>query len=166
LPFPDESVEICVTSSVFEHAELFWVLFLEILRILKPDGLLYLNAPSNGSFHRYPADCWRFYPDSGKALVTWARRNGFDPLLLESYVSRQVSEDWNDFVAVFVKEASCSAVYPRRILDSHAFVFNARVHGTEGLLHPSDLTEDQLRLEAFRKDGFEYLRIPTGGSPA
>ena len=32
------------------------------------DWLFYLNAPSNGEFHRYPVDCWRFYPDAGGAL--------------------------------------------------------------------------------------------------
>lgn len=82
LPFPDESVDCIVSSSVFEHSEMFWILFLEILRVLKPDGLFYLNVPANGAFHQHPVDCWRFYPDSGKALVTWARRNGYSPCTL------------------------------------------------------------------------------------
>jgi SAM-dependent methyltransferase len=69
LPFESESVDIVVSSSCFEHSELFWVLFLEIMRVLKAPGLFYLNVPSNGPFHRHPVDCWRFYPDSGDALV-------------------------------------------------------------------------------------------------
>src|SRR5690348_10574351 len=56
LPFADASAECVVSSSCFEHSEMFWVLFLEILRILKPEGLLYLNVPSNGMVHRHPVD--------------------------------------------------------------------------------------------------------------
>jgi SAM-dependent methyltransferase len=62
LPFENESFDACVSSSVFEHSEMFWLVFLEVLPVLRPDGLLYLNLPSIGGFHRYPVDCWRFYP--------------------------------------------------------------------------------------------------------
>ena len=82
LPLEDESVDVVVSSSCFEHSEMFWLVFIEILRVLKPHGLFYLNAPSNGVYHRHPVDCWRFYPDSGKALVTWARRSGISAVLL------------------------------------------------------------------------------------
>jgi hypothetical protein len=84
-----------------EHSEMFWVVFLEMMRVLEPASLLYMNGPSNSSFHRYPVDCWRFYPDTGGALVTWARRSNINALLLESYVSLQQDGGWNDFVGVF-----------------------------------------------------------------
>ena len=86
LPFEDASIDVCVSSSCFEHSEFFWLVFLEIMRVLKPPGLFYLNSPSNGFFHRYPVDCWRFYPDSGVALQNWARRNCYPVELLESFV--------------------------------------------------------------------------------
>lgn len=57
LPFESESADIVKASSVFEHSKMFWVLFLEILGILKPTGLFYLNVPPNGDFHRNPVDC-------------------------------------------------------------------------------------------------------------
>jgi len=103
LPFEDTSVDVCVSSSCFEHSEFFWLSFLEVFRILKPNGLFYLNVPSNGYFHRYPVDCWRFYPDSGRALQNWAQRNGYAAVLLESFIGKQESGVWNDFVAVFAK---------------------------------------------------------------
>ena len=123
LPFGDGTVDVIVCSSVFEHSQFFWVLFLEIIRILKPEGLFYLNAPSNGYVHRYPVDCWRFYPDSGSALVEWAERNGYTPALLESFVGEKNYESidndaWNDFVAVFVKDIRFRAQYERRIIHS------------------------------------------------
>ncbi|MDQ3034541.1 MAG: class I SAM-dependent methyltransferase [Myxococcota bacterium] len=143
LPLESGSVDVIVSSSCFEHSEMFWVLFLEILRVLKPSGLLYVSAPSNGYFHRHPVDCWRFYPDAGRALVTWAKRNGLEPALLESFVSSQSAEDWSDFVAVFVKDASFAPQYPRRIVDSTPGFANATLLGRPELLNFEPLTEDQ-----------------------
>lgn len=44
LPFPDGKFDVVVSTSCFEHSEFFWLLFLEVLRILSPRGLFYLNA--------------------------------------------------------------------------------------------------------------------------
>jgi len=148
LPFEDDSVDVCLASSVFEHSEMFWVLFLEIMRILRSDGLFYLNVPSNGYFHRYPVDCWRFYPDSGNALVNWAKRNHLNPALLESYISVQKGDVWNDFVAVFIKDANHIKTHPNRITDTHKEFFNGCVHGSAGFLNFKDATEDMLKLRA------------------
>ena len=112
LPFPDDAFDACVCSSCFEHSEFFWLLFNEILRILRPNGVLYVNAPSNGLFHRYPVDCWRFYPDSGMALQNWGRRSGYNVVLLESFIGAQQQDNWNDCVLVFVKDGAHVDRYP------------------------------------------------------
>jgi SAM-dependent methyltransferase len=39
LPFATESLDIVISSSCFEHSEMFWLTFLEILRVLKPGVL-------------------------------------------------------------------------------------------------------------------------------
>lgn len=57
LPVAYGSVDAVVSSSCFEYIEMFWLMFNEVLRVLKPEGLFYLNAPSNGEFHRYSVDC-------------------------------------------------------------------------------------------------------------
>jgi len=142
LPFESESADVVLSSSCLEHCEMFWLAFLEQMRILKPDGLLYLNAPSNGAFHQYPVDCWRFYPDSGKALVTWAKRNGMNPALLESYTSRQVKDQWNDYVAIFVKDESNAHKYQHRILDRKRDIYNGVITGREGYINYSELPQD------------------------
>ncbi|NVZ62046.1 methyltransferase domain-containing protein [Pseudomonas gingeri] len=107
LPFDDDSVDVVIASSCFEHSDMFWLVFLEILRVLKTDGLFYLNTPSNGYVHRHPVDSWRFYPDSGQSLVRWARRNGYSALLIESFIGAQLGdrpeERWSDYVCVFGK---------------------------------------------------------------
>lgn len=116
LPFESESINVVVCSSCLEHSEFFWLLFNEMLRILRPSGLLYINAPSNGPYHRYPVDCWRFYPDSGLALQRWGNRNGFKVALLESFIGAKKIEPWNDFVAIFVKEKSFISSHRERII--------------------------------------------------
>jgi SAM-dependent methyltransferase len=143
LPLDDETADVCISSSCLEHSEFFWLVFVEQLRILKPSGILYLNVPSNGNYHRYPVDCWRFYPDSGLALQNWGRRMGYNPVLLESFVSRQKSDIWNDFVAVFVKDAAYADVYGARILDSFTAFTNGRVKDDSDIIQFSGLTEDQ-----------------------
>ncbi|MCE1175643.1 MAG: glycosyltransferase [Burkholderiales bacterium] len=154
LPFEDNSVDIVVSSSCFEHSEMFWIVYLEIMRILKPHGLFYLNVPSNGMFHRYPVDCWRFYPDSGQALVTWARHNNFNSGLLESYVSNQIGGEienwWNDFVAVCIKNEHYITKYPKRMLYTDIKYTNGFLNGLPlgEILNLEEHSEDQrVRME-------------------
>ncbi len=148
LPFRDESVDIVVSSSCLEHSEMFWLLFLEMLRVLKPNGLLYLNVPTNGSFHRYPVDCWRFYPDSAGALVSWARRNKLNPVLLESFIGKKSKSgsieenDWNDYVAVFLKDISNLSDHPNRILHKLAEFENGTLHGVANFLNTEPYPEN------------------------
>jgi len=146
LPFDTQSADVILSSSCFEHAEMFWVLFLEILRVLKPGGLFYLNVPSNGEFHRWPVDCWRFYPDSGRALVRWAQHSGVDAALLESYTSTQDGDQWNDFVAVFVKDSQQAGHYPGRIVERLANFNNGMVLGEQQFRNFSQLPEDRRKL--------------------
>jgi SAM-dependent methyltransferase len=148
LPFEGDSLDVAVSSSCFEHSEMFWLQFVEVLRVLKPGGLFFLNVPSNGVFHRHPVDCWRFYPDSGGALVSWARHCGLDPALLESYVSYQDQHCWNDFVAVFVKDAGQIDRHPHRILDVHKQFYNGRIHGKKDFINFKASPEDLVKLGA------------------
>lgn len=135
-PIPDESADIVVSSSCFEHSEMFWLTFLEIMRILKPHGLFYLSAPSNGVYHRYPVDCWRFFPDSGGALVNWAKRNGVNAALLESYVGRKEDEMiWNDFTAIFLKDEAHIERHRKRILSVLKNFDNGHVYESSEILN-------------------------------
>lgn len=80
------SVDVLISGQAFEHIECFWVTMLEIERVLKPAGLCCIIAPSAGHEHRYPVDCWRFYPDGFAALSRFAGLQ-----IIE--VSRQVEPD-------------------------------------------------------------------------
>lgn len=156
LPFESESIDIVLSSSCFEHSEMFWLVFLEIMRVLKPAGLFYLNAPSAGNFHRFPVDCWRFYPDSGRALVQWSKRSGGNVELLESYT--QKGGTWQDFVSVFVKDQNFASRYPRRIIDTKRDFENGIVLGSSEILNVSSTSQNEKKLLAIGQIVSEQLR--------
>lgn len=150
LPFEDESVDVVLSSSCFEHSDFFWLVFNEIMRVLKPTGLLYLNVPSNGPVHRYPVDCWRFYPDSGLSLQNWGIRSGYNCVLLESFTGNQggfemgghSGHGWNDFVGVFLKDRAHLMQNGFRILDTYPNFRNGYVLGRKDFLNATGPTQD------------------------
>lgn len=103
LPFSTNSIDAFISGQAFEHIEFFWLTWLEMARVVKPNGLIFLVAPSRGPEHRYPVDCWRFYPDGYAALAKYAALD-----LLEAATDWQpdISPDsapWGDTVGVFRK---------------------------------------------------------------
>lgn len=89
LPFASHSVDVIVSGQAFEHVEFFWLTWMEMARVLKPGGMIFLLAPSRGPEHRFPQDCWRFYPDAYRALAKYTRMD-----LLE------VSTDWGKTIPI------------------------------------------------------------------
>ena len=73
----DASVDVCISGQTFEHNPFFWATMAEISRVLVPEGLACIIAPGAQAVHRYPLDCWRFYPDSWAALCGLT---GLEPL--------------------------------------------------------------------------------------
>jgi hypothetical protein len=102
-PIRGSSIDLVVTGQAFEHIEYFWLSWLEMVRVTRVGGLLFLIAPSRGVEHRHPVDCWRFYPDGLNALAKW----GGVPLLEGStdWVRHPDphSGEWGDTVGVFRK---------------------------------------------------------------
>jgi hypothetical protein len=103
---------------------MFWATFLEITRVTRCGGYIYVCVPSNGWYHQYPRDNWRFYPDAGLTLQDWARREGFDLALVESFTGRRRRNIWNDFVMVFRRGPEIVAC--GRISDRFPEVMNLR----------------------------------------
>lgn len=101
-PFETESINIVVSSSCFEHDKCFWMSFLEMCRIVKPSGYIYICVPSEGPYHGYPGDCWRFYKDSWEALKDWAKENNYSVSIVESYI--HPNGIWRDNICVFQKD--------------------------------------------------------------
>ncbi len=127
-PIEDNSVDFIVSSSCFEHIEFFWLTFLEAIRILKPTGVFYINAPSIGAFHRFPMDYWRFFPDSAHSLSNWGVRNGYNCAVLEQYTSDKERDIWSDYVSIYIKDKNYISNYPNRIINNFSNYTNGSVH--------------------------------------
>lgn len=93
--------DVVISGQCFEHIEYFWVTMLEISRVLKQGGLCCIIAPSSGYEHKYPVDCWRFYPDGFAALAKFAELE-----LIEVYTEwdnidyKDKSGIWHDSVLI------------------------------------------------------------------
>ena len=145
IPFNNNYFDIIVCTSVFEHCEFFWLLTNEIFRVLKHDGIFYLNAPSNGPFHRYPQDYYRFYPDSCHSIKNWAIHSGYkNVIILESYTSKKNGDYWNDNVSIFLKDKKYIKNYPNRIIKKNKKFFNGFNNSNiNKLINFAELTDDQ-----------------------
>ncbi len=92
----DQTVDIIITGQMFEHCEFFWLTIQDMARLLRPGGYVCAITPSAGPVHRYPVDCWRFYPDSYSALAKWAKLE-----LVDSW--HDLSGKWCDQVGLLRK---------------------------------------------------------------
>ena len=147
LPLASESVDIVVSSSTFEHDTFFWQTFVEMARIIKPAGIIYINAPSNGPYHSYPVDHWRFYPDCGKALADWAKSNGQEIVLIESFVAERKGDVWNDFVAIFRKNAPVPENSVISFLSDSVRCTNVWRLGEQKIRLERDVSEDMVLIQ-------------------
>jgi SAM-dependent methyltransferase len=68
---PDDTYDYVISVTAFEHIEFPWLTFLEMVRVTKKDGIIYILAPSTGPLHPNSLDCWRIFPDGMKALGKW-----------------------------------------------------------------------------------------------
>jgi SAM-dependent methyltransferase len=97
----DDSHDVVLCSQVLEHTRYPWRLVQEIARVLRPRGLAFLIAPSRGHVHRYPEDCFRYYPDGLPALGHAAGLAVIDAHVQERSVYR--SNLWLDASVVLQK---------------------------------------------------------------
>jgi SAM-dependent methyltransferase len=101
------SADVVISGQAFEHIEFFWLTILEIARVLKSEGLCCLIAPSGGPEHRYPVDCWRFYPDGFAALARFASLEVSEVYSQNGTTGYSDGSDmWQDTILVCRKPAS------------------------------------------------------------
>lgn len=169
-PFAEGAFDAVVSTSCFEHDLFFWITFNEMCRVCRSGGYVYLNVPSSGAYHRYPDDCWRFYPDAGLALERWASRSGHRVVLCESFIALDYEDVWNDFVGIFRKQAGPDpAVEP---IHRQIACENVRVDLSGELLHPNTEVQHLRELRMLRRRlGYDECRsalgsVPPAGGPA
>lgn len=88
--FHSNYADIIISGQSFEHIEYIWLTIQEISRVLKPEGLACIIAPSSGPEHKFPTDCWRILPDGFKALANYSHME-----IVETYTQWD-NEDYSD----------------------------------------------------------------------
>jgi SAM-dependent methyltransferase len=97
IPTENDSFDLVISGQTFEHCPKFWELFAEMTRVCSSSGLIVLIAPSAGPEHKFPVDCYRFYPSAFEFLAT---ENNLE--LLDLHWDDRGA--WKDLVGVFAKE--------------------------------------------------------------
>jgi len=126
IPLETGSVDMCISTSCFEHDPCFWITFKEMCRITKLGGFIYINAPSRGDYHTFPGDNWRFYGDAAQALVYWSGlpygNTQVYPVTIEEtfHIERSMNSEWNhwgDFICIWkrVNEKEDSSVVSNEV---------------------------------------------------
>lgn len=108
-PLFDLTVDVVVSSSYFEYSEMVWMSYMEAMRILKPDGLLFCNIAKTQTI---PVVDNQLLPATALGLEQWANLNSRPSLLLES----KISADGNCF-AVFVKDKTYDYCHRLRMFE-------------------------------------------------
>ena len=93
----DNEFDFVISGQMLEHCEDPIQSVSEACRVLKENGLFCLIAPSAGPDHKYPIDCYRFYPDSFKVF---AKKT--DLTLLNLHHSK--TAPWHDISGTFRKD--------------------------------------------------------------
>jgi len=73
----NDSFDIVISGQAFEHIEFFWFTLGEMVRVLKPSGLMCIIVPRGSKRHGYPVDCYRFDVDG---VIALAKYGGLRPL--------------------------------------------------------------------------------------
>ena len=96
-----ESADVVISGQAFEHVQYFWITMLEVARVLKPGGLCCIVAPSSGPEHRYPFDCWRYYPDGMVSLAHFAQMEVIEAVTQWQDIGyADGSDSWHDSMLV------------------------------------------------------------------
>ena len=127
LPFDDSSFDLIVATSVFEHDPSFWKTLADMARLVKDTGHIFITAPSNGMVHRFPLDCFRFYPDASVSFLNIISDIRPGSRLEESFIGEQDHEGlWNDFAANF---SMSSAKQPKELISTTEKITNLWASG-------------------------------------
>jgi SAM-dependent methyltransferase len=122
IPIKSASVDAILCGQVFEHVPFFWVSFLEMTRLTRTGGYIFMTVPSRGHVHNGgdTFDGWRFYPDSMRGLAAFAGlellsvQTDFPPRQPGSraydYTRAHPDTYWGDTVAVFRKTKPSSVL--------------------------------------------------------
>lgn len=117
IPFADEYFDVITCYDVLEHSVDLKKNILELKRVLKPDGLLFIQAPNyKSAMARLTGNRWDWWciPDhvlhfSYDFLRTYVRKNGFT--ILENYTYEDQEDYLRNIKGIFSKNYLTKVVF-------------------------------------------------------
>jgi SAM-dependent methyltransferase len=100
--YPTSDWDVVISGQTGEHVEDIYAWADELIRVVKPGGLLYVAIPAAWNEHRYPVDCWRILPDGMRWLFV-KRTKKVEELFIGSYYERFSDWTMGSTYAVFKK---------------------------------------------------------------
>ena len=70
--FEQSTFDFVISGNAFEHIRFPWLTMQEIKRVLRPGGIACILTPFSHGEHKYPVDCYRYFPDGMIALAEYA----------------------------------------------------------------------------------------------
>lgn len=67
-PVDDNAYDIVISGSTMEHVQAIWLWVPELVRVLRPGGMLAIITHTSWEYHCFPVDCYRILPDGMKYL--------------------------------------------------------------------------------------------------
>ena len=68
-PINDEQFDIVLSGQVMEHVKKIWLWIDELKRVTRKNGLIIVISPISWTYHEFPVDCWRIYPDGNACFA-------------------------------------------------------------------------------------------------
>lgn len=131
LELDDNSIDNIICISTFEHDPCFWITFKEMIRVLKKNGLIFINAPASGPYHKFPGDNWRFKYNAAHSLEYWSNLKFNDykrePVeIIECFTIKKNNNNilkgydylFLDYVSIFKKTLKVNNNYSLRIINT------------------------------------------------
>ena len=96
--FGEASFDLVIAHSVFEHLERPWIAAEEILNILKPGGLFWIQTHQSFPVHGFPSDYFRYTTEGLKVLFARASEKyadyEFPAMIVSKECGSQVNNCW------------------------------------------------------------------------
>jgi SAM-dependent methyltransferase len=124
---PEEKFDVVYSSACFEHFAMPWVVALEITKILKVGGLVFVETHFSFSSHERP---WHFFQFSDMALrVLFSSTLGFE--CIETGMSNPIVGRFSSLADEYLRNRPVSGLYchveylGRKVRDVSGFDWNA-----------------------------------------
>ena len=105
IPLADSSADVVLASPSADHPDFIWRIIPEMLRVLRPDGCMFLALPACGLIHRVPTNRYRFLADPCAALAEFAGCT-----LAADWTDAR--GPWHDRIGVFRRADAPALPYP------------------------------------------------------